>query len=153
MQALSRRSRLLIAILVAAGLAGIAAAVVLARGDAAPKGPARVLARGPFHAVSWGTTGTATIFREASGKLVLRLSRDFQTQKAPELYIYFAKYAGGRRVEWKLVSPLSRPSGKQEVDLPASATKDLRASVAVFCAKCNKVWGEAQLAPVAQKRA
>ncbi|SRR6266542_3134320 len=143
------RARLLIAILVVAAAAGLAAGIVLARGDAASKGPARVLAQGPFHAVSWGTTGTATIFRESSGKLVLRLSRDFRTQHAPELYVYLAKYSGGRKVEWKLISALSRYFGKQELDLPASAAKDLRSSVAIFCAKCNKVWGEAQLAPVA----
>lgn len=142
------RARLLLAISVAAGAAALAAGIVLARGDAPAKGPVRVLARGSFHAVSWGTTGTATVVREASGQLVLRLSRDFQTQKAPELYVYLAKYAGGHKVEWKLVSELYKPKGAQEFDLPSSAAHDLRASVSVFCAKCAKVWGEAPLAPV-----
>jgi hypothetical protein len=142
------RARLLIAILVVGAAAGLAAGIVLARGDAASKGNPGVLARGAFHAVSWGTTGNATIVREASGKLTLRLSRHFRTQRAPELYVYLARYAAGRRVEWKLVGALARPSGRQQLDLPASAGRDLRSSVAIFCAKCGKIWGEAPLAPV-----
>lgn len=126
----------MLALLAAGALTGVALGVAFARGgaeDAAAKGPAGVLWRGQFKTVSWGTTGSATIARTSSGRLVLRLSHDFRTQRAPELFIHM----GSTRM------PLRRPSGAQAYTL--SGHVDPRATVQVFCEKCNKAWGEATL--------
>jgi hypothetical protein len=93
--------------------------------------------RGTFKTVSWGTTGSATIERDASGHLVLRLSPDFRTQKAPELFIHMGK----KRMA------LQRASGSQTYVLSHVGVPTLRATVQVFCEKCNKAWGEATLRP------
>lgn len=131
--------RMAVALLGAAVLTGVVLGLVLGRAgpdSAAAQGPAEALSRGPFKTISWGTTGTATIERTASGRLVLRLSRDFRTQRAPELFIHM----GGTRM------PLKRASGAQSYAL--SEHVDPNARVQVFCEKCNRAWGEAKLAPV-----
>jgi electron transfer DM13 len=138
-----------LAVFVATALGGLAAGIVLSRGDAESalaQGPPGVLASGSFKAIGWGTSGTATVVRERSGQLKLRFSKRFATQRAPELFVYLAKYAGERRTLWKEVAPLRRAWGPQEYDLPSNAA--IRgASVTIFCAKCNKAWGAARLEP------
>jgi hypothetical protein len=144
------RRWLLPAVLGAAIVVGLAAGIVLARGGTSSgvvKGHPAVLARGAFRTVSWGTTGRATVSRDASGRLTLRFSSDFQTQRAPVLFVYLVKYRGAQRTLWKEVANLKRAWGSQEYDLPASASHELGAAVAVYCGKCNKIWGLAQLAP------
>ena len=148
---ISGRTRLLLALAGAAVLAGVAAGIALTRGgaeNALAQGPPGVLARGPFKSLGWGTTGNAEIVRDGSGHLVLRLSSGFRTQEAPELFVYFMKYDGKRRTVWKEVAPLRRAWGKQTYNLRADAAKMLRASVAIYCGKCNRNFGAAQLAPV-----
>jgi hypothetical protein len=157
MKALSRRTRVLLAVLVAAVAGAVAAGVVLARGGGAEgaltKGPPGVLAAGKFRSIIWGTTGSAAIVREAAGRLKVRLSRHFTTQPAPELFVYVARYQRGERTEWTQVAPLRSASGAQEYDLPSSAATSLDVSVAIFCTKCNKTWGEAKLRPVTPPKA
>jgi len=96
-----------------------------------------VLARGAFETVSWGTTGTAKIERTPSGRVFLRLSRDFRTQRAPELAIYVGS----------IHMPLRSASGAQAYALRGINAETLRATVEIFCEKCNKTWGEAKLTP------
>jgi hypothetical protein len=134
------RRRVALAALAAAALAGAALGLAFARGGAGgplADGPAGVLARGSFKTVSWGTTGSATIARDSSGHITLRLSRDFRTQRAPELYVHM----GSRRM------PLQRPSGAQSYALSGADARVVDATVQIFCEKCNKAWGEAKLRP------
>jgi Electron transfer DM13 len=131
-----------------AALGGLALGLALTRGgtdSALAQGPPGVLAQGPFRSVSWGTTGTATIVRDGSGQLVLRLSRSFTTQRAPELFVYLARQRGGRRTEWKVLAPLKSASGAQRYLLPAEAGDTRGLSVEIVCAKCNKTSGAARL--------
>lgn len=136
------RSRRVAAALLAAGaVTGAALGLAFSRGE--PKsslsdGPAGVLARGEFKTVSWGTRGSATIVRDASGNIRLRFSRNFNTQRAPELYVHL----GSRRMA------LQRASGAQSYALSHADARVLGAEVTVFCEKCNKAWGVAKLAPV-----
>ena len=132
-----RSRRVAIALLAAAALTAAGVGIAFGRGgdDARAQGPARVLARGAFETVSWSTTGTATVERTASGRLILRLSRDFRTQRAPELFVHL----GSTRM------PLKRASGAQTYVLSGRA--DPREPVVIFCEKCNKAWGEAKLRP------
>ncbi len=97
-----------------------------------------MLARGEFKTVSWGTKGSAAIVRDASGRITLRFSRDFTTQRAPQLYVH----VGSRRM------PLRRAWGAQSYSLSHADARVLGAAVTVFCEKCDKAWGVAKLAPV-----
>ena len=152
MNALTGRRRLLLATLVALVGAGIAGGIALARGDdGSPAGPAKVLARGRFHTVTWGTTGTAVIERESSGHLVLRFDRVFGTREAPDLYVYLDQRDPGRsqgsRGKSLLVGSLASSHGGQHSKLPPSAAGMTGYLVEIYCAECNKTNAVAQLSP------
>ena len=136
------RSRRVAAALLAAGaVTGAVLGLAFTRGDAKgplSHGPAGTLARGTFKTVSWGTAGTATIVRDSSGRVSLRFSRDFTTQRAPELYVHM----GSRRMH------LQRAWGAQTYPLSHANAQMLGATVQVVCEKCNKAWGVAKLRPL-----
>jgi hypothetical protein len=135
-----RSRRVAAALLAATAVTGAALGLAFSRGDAKgplADGPPGVLAQGKFKTVSWGTTGSAAIVRDASGNITLRFSRDFTTQRAPELYVH----VGSRRM------PLRRAWGAQSYSLSHADARVLGAAVTVFCEKCNKAWGVAKLAP------
>ena len=111
---MSRRPRLLLAGLGVAVAAGLALGFTLTRGgpeNAFAQGPPGVLASGELKTVSWGTNGTVTVERTRTGKVILRFSRDFRTQRAPALYVHM----GSRRMV------LQRPWGEQIYVLSAPA--------------------------------
>jgi len=143
------RSRLLVGAVVAAALGALAAGIVVGRGDSSARaqGAPGVVAEGAFRSVGWGTTGTAAIVRDETGRLKLRLSSAFTTQPAPELYVYLVRYRNGRRVEWKQVGLLQRAWGRQDYTLSSDAAGETGASVAIYCGKCNKISGLARLSP------
>lgn len=148
--------RFLLAALGAAVLGGLALGLLLTRGgteNALAQGRAEVLAQGKFRTVSWGTTGTATIARAESGRLELRLSRSFTTQRAPELFVYLARHRGGVRTDWTRLAPLRSASGTQRYALPSEAADTQGLSVAIFCEKCNKTWGAARFVSPAPRQA
>jgi hypothetical protein len=145
-----KRRRFLAAMVVAAAVCGVAAGLVFAggaSGNALARGKPAVLASGSFRSITWGTTGTASIVREPHGRLVVRLSKNFLTHRAPELYVYLVKLRGQQRVEWKQVGTLKQFWGGQDYAIPKLTASDLNAQVAIYCAKCNKFNGLAQLAP------
>lgn len=152
MAALSRKPRLVLPILVVAVLGGLAAGIAVARGGSnVSHGPAGVVSSGTFRTITWSTTGTATVVRDASGHLKLRLGRDFNTKRGPDVWVYLAKYDGsvwrGKRVEWKLVGRVTRAWGGATYALPADAAKP-GMSIAIFCGECGRLSGLAQLEPV-----
>ena len=143
MRILARR-RLAAALLGIAALVGVALGLALTHHgteSALAQGPAGVLARGTFKTVSWGTVGRATIERDGSGRVVLRFSRNFNTQRAPELFVHLGK----KRMA------LQRAWGSQTYVLSSVDAATLHATVQVFCEKCNKAWGEAKLAPASHR--
>lgn len=151
MAAFSRKPRLVLPILAVAVLGGLAAGIAVARGGSnVSHGPAGVVSSGTFRTITWSTTGTATVVREASGHLKLRLGKDFNTKRGPDVWVYLAKYDGsvwrGKRVEWKLVGRITRAWGSATYDLPADAAKP-GMSIAIFCGECGRLSGLAQLAP------
>ena len=152
MAALSRKPRLVLPILLIAVLGGLAAGIAVARGGSnVSHGPAGVVSSGTFRTVTWSTTGTATVVRDSSGHLELRLDKDFTTKRGPDVWVYLAKFDGniftGKRVEWKLVGQVKRGWGSATYDLPADAAKP-GMSIAIFCGECGKLSGVAQLQAV-----
>jgi hypothetical protein len=149
MAALSRKPRLVLPILVVAVLGGLAAGIAVARGGSnASHGRPGVVSSGTFHTITWSTTGTATVIRDSSGHLKLRLGKDFTTKRGPDVWVYLAKYDGsvwrGKRVEWKLVGQVKRGWGSATYDLPADAAKP-GMSIAIFCGECGRLSGLAEL--------
>ena len=121
-------------------LAALAGGLLVGRGSASERVPSGLIASGSFQSVSWTTRGRASIVGE-NGRAVLRL-RDFQTQKAPELWIILQGKAGtGSRQ----LTNLQRAWGNQDYALPASVAANPPARVLIFCAKCGKVWGYATM--------
>ena len=137
------RPRLLLAALGLAVAAGLALGFTLTRGgpeNALAQGPPGVLARGTFKTVTWATKGSVTVERNAKGQVVLRFSRDFDTQRAPELFVHMGKKRFALQRAW----------GSQTYALASADAATLRATVEVFCEKCNKDWGVARLHPMRQ---
>lgn len=137
------RARLLLAALGLAVAAGLALGFTLTRGgpeNALAQGPAGVLARGTFKTVTWATKGSVTVERNARGRVVLRFSRDFDTQRAPELFVHMGKKRFALQRAW----------GSQTYVLASADAATLHSTVEVFCEKCNKDWGVARLHPTSQ---
>jgi hypothetical protein len=150
MKIFPRRPRLALAVIVTAVLAGLGAGLFVGRGNsgsALAQGPPRVLAQGKFRSITWSTLGTASLVREPSGDLRLRLSSGFMTKDAPELYVYLAKLRGQQRTYWKNVGTLKRSQGAQQYAVSSDAASTPGLQVAIYCAKCNKISGLAPLAP------
>jgi len=141
--AISRRRVLLTGALVIA-LAGLGAGLLVGRGSGAQliKGQPAVLASGHFTSGEWSTKGRALMVRRADGSLRLQL-RDFQTQRAPELWVVLEPVNGNG--ERRQLTGLQRAWGNQDYVLPAELAKSPLQRVIIFCAKCNKVWGSARL--------
>lgn len=138
------RTRLLLTAVAVVALAGLAAGLLVARGSgASAQVRSGVIASGSFHSVSWGTRGRASIVGE-NGKAVLQL-RSFQTQKAPELWIVLEGKEGV--TSRRQLTHLNRAWGNQDYALPAAVAAHPPARVLIYCAKCGKVWGYAQLQP------
>jgi hypothetical protein len=132
--------------LVAAALGGLAAGLVVGVGGTArAAGPPGVLARGSFHSLGWGTRGTATVVRTRAGDLALRLGRDFKTQRAPALLVFVGRYRGlhDSQSRWTPLGPLRSWYGAQTYRL--HGTPAAGDSVIVFCGKCDRAFGAAEL--------
>jgi hypothetical protein len=104
------------------------------------------VAQGKFRSLTWSTLGTASVVREPSGDLRLRLSSNFMTKDAPELFVYLAKLKGRQRAFWKEVGALKRSQGAQTYSVGSDATKP-GVQVAIYCGKCNQISGLAPLQP------
>ena len=136
------RRRLGLALVIAAALGGLAAGLAVARGhsgNALAQATPRLVARGAFHSVTWNTGGTASVVREPNGDLRLRLSSDFTTKRAPELYVYLAKLRGQQKVFWKQVAPLKSWRGAQAYPVSSDAATTPGLEVAIYCGECNQI--------------
>ena len=135
------RVRLAVTAIVVLALAGLAGGLLLARGSSAAV-RSGVLASGQFRSVSWTTRGSAAIVGR-NGRAVLQL-RNFQTQKAPELWIVFEGKQGV--TSRRQLTHLDRAWGDQDYAVSASVAAHPPARVLIYCSKCGKVWGYAPLA-------
>jgi len=151
MAKLSRRPRMLGSLLAVAVLGGLAAGIAVARGGSnASHGPPGVVSSGTFRTITWSTTGTASVIRDSSGHLKLRLGKDFTTKRGPDVWVYLAKFEGsiwtGNHVVWDLVGQVRRGWGSATYNLPAAAAKP-GMSIAIYCGECGKLSGVAMLQP------
>src|SRR5690349_21841092 len=134
------RVRVVSVAIVVLAVAGLAGGMLLARGSSAAV-RSGVIARGQFHSVSWTTRGSAAIVGR-NGHAVLEL-RNFQTQKAPELWIVLEGKQGV--TSRRQLTHLNRAWGNQTYSVPADVAAHPPARVLIYCTKCGKVWGYAPL--------
>ena len=96
------------------------------------------LASGMFHKVAHESKGSATIFRVADGKRVLRLT-DFETSNGPALHVYLvaakdatdsATVTGAGFVD---LGDLKGNIGEQNYDIPANVDLTNYEAVTIWC--------------------
>jgi hypothetical protein len=112
----------------------------------------QTLETGTFHGQVHNTSGRATIYREADGKMVLRLTH-FQTSNGPDVHVIliadkdaadnanFLKN-GTERVE---LGVLKGNEGDQNYDIPSGTDLEKFQTVSIYCERFNANFGAAPL--------
>jgi hypothetical protein len=110
------------------------------------------LETGTFHGKVHNTSGRATIYREANGRLLLRLT-NFKTSNGPDVHVVliaakdadddanFLKSSTGR-IE---LGPLKGNEGDQNYDIPAGTDLKKFQTVSIYCERFNANFGAAPL--------
>ena len=113
---------------------------------------AKTLETGTFHGKVHSTSGRATIYQEANGKLVLRLT-NFKTSNGPDVHVIliavkdadddanFLK-SGVERVE---LGSLKGNEGDQNYDIPSGTDLSKFQTVSIYCERFNANFGAAPL--------
>ena len=120
----------------------------LAAGASTPQ----TLASGAFHSVAHTTAGTATIYRLADGRRLLRFT-NFRTSNGPDVHVYLvaaddaSDSAGVERAGFIDLGTIKGNIGDQNYTL--SPEVDLRKyrAVSVWCKRFSINFGTAPLAP------
>ena len=113
---------------------------------------AKTLETGTFHGKVHNTSGRATIYREADGRLVVRLT-NFKTSNGPDVHVVLiaAKDADDdanflknstERVE---LGALKGNEGDQNYDIPAGTDLKKFQTVSIYCERFNANFGAAPL--------
>jgi hypothetical protein len=113
---------------------------------------AQALETGTFHGKVHNTSGRATIYREADGRLILRLT-NFKTSNGPDVHVVLiaAKDAADdanflktstERIELGL---LKGNEGDQNYDIPTGTDLKKFQTVSIYCVRFNANFGAAPL--------
>jgi hypothetical protein len=98
------------------------------------------------------TSGRATIYKNAEGKMYLRLS-DFTTSNGPDVHVVLVK-AEDKALEQEIVKgnldsveigSLKGNQGDQNYDLPATADLNQYQAVVIYCERFHAIFGVAKL--------
>jgi hypothetical protein len=128
------------------------AASVYAQDAMKQEGKAKTLATGTFHGKVHSTSGRATIYQEADGKLVLRLT-NFKTSNGPDVHVIlvatkdadddanFLK-SSTERVE---LGSLKGNQGDQNYEIPSNTDLSKFQTVSIYCERFNANFGAAPL--------
>ena len=122
-----------------AGLALVVAGLFLYAGttQAQQKGP-KVLATGKFHNADKAGKGTATVYKLADGKRVLRLS-DFETDNGPDLYVRLIAAddakdtASVAKTKYVQLAKLKGNKGNQNYGIPEKVDLAKYRLVSIWC--------------------
>jgi hypothetical protein len=127
-------------------------ASVYAQDTMKQEGKAKTLATGTFHGKVHSTSGRATIYQEADGKLVLRLT-NFKTSNGPDVHVIlvatkdanddanFLK-SSTERVE---LGSLKGNQGDQNYEIPSNTDLSKFQTVSIYCERFNANFGAAPL--------
>ena len=116
------------------------------------EGTAKAVYTGKFHGKVHETSGRATVYQEADGKLVLRLT-GFKTSNGPDVHVILveAKDAGDdanflksntQRLE---LGKLKGNEGDQNYEIPAGTDLGKFQTVSIYCERFNANFGAAPL--------
>jgi hypothetical protein len=122
-----------------AGLALFVAGLFLftASTEAQKKGP-KVLVKGKFHKVEKAGKGTATVYKLAGGKRVLRLS-NFHTDNGPDLHVRLiaaddaTDTVSAGKADFVELGKLKGNKGNQNYDLPSDLNLSKYRVVSIWC--------------------
>jgi Electron transfer DM13 len=100
------------------------------------------------------TSGRATIYRQSSGGLILRLS-EFRTSNGPDVHVVLAKpndilvqnMAPGSGPAFVELGALKGNQGDQDYLLPANVDVNRYSVVSIYCERFHAVFGTAILEP------
>jgi hypothetical protein len=98
----------------------------------------KVLAKGVFHKVEKAGKGTATVYKLADGKRVLRLT-DFETDNGPDLHVRLIAAddakdtASVAKTEFVELAKLKGNKGNQNYDLPENVDLSKYRVVSIWC--------------------
>lgn len=109
------------------------------------------LASGSFHSVAHESSGTATVYKLADAKLVLRLT-DFKTSNGPDVHVYLvaAQDAADNNTVTSSgfidLGSLKGNIGDQNYDLPSDADLAKYKAVTIWCRRFSVNFATAPLA-------
>ena len=153
--------------LVLAGLAGAMALVPVAgaqdsmkdgmkqdemKHDGMTRGKAKTVATGKFHGKVHQTEGRATVYQEADGKLVLRLT-GFSTSNGPDVHVILVATKDAQddanflksKTERVELGSLKGNKGDQNYEIPAGTDLTKFTTVSIYCERFNANFGAAPL--------
>src|SRR5215467_118161 len=113
---------------------------------------ARALYTGKFHGKVHQTEGRATVYQQADGKLLLRLT-NFKTSNGPDVHVVLVAFKDGSddanslksgtlRVE---LGKLKGNEGDQNYEIPAGTDLRKFTAVSIYCERFNANFGAAPL--------
>ena len=115
-------------------------------------GKAKTLETGKFHGKVHATSGRATVYQEADGKLVLRLT-NFKTSNGPDVHVILvgtndatddANFLKDNTEKVEL-GKLKGNEGDQNYEIPAGTDLTKFRTVSVYCERFNANFGAAPL--------
>lgn len=89
-------------------------------------------------------SGTATILRDSTGALIVRLESDFRTSTGPGLFVYLGKSSSSGTNGAEL-GALKSTSGLQTYPIPAAVNPNDFSHVLIYCKPFNVVFAYAEL--------
>ena len=134
------------------GLAIAALISVMGFEPASAQEKAQTLETGTFHGKVHNTSGRATVYKEADGSLLLRLT-NFKTSNGPDVHVVLiaAKDADDdanflkSSTEKIELGPLKGNEGDQNYDIPAGTDLKKFQTVSIYCERFNANFGAAPL--------
>ena len=116
------------------------------------EGKAKTLVTGKFHGKVHKTEGRATIYQEADGKLVLRLTK-FKTSNGPDVHVILVATADAMddanflkdSTEKLELGKLKGNEGDQNYEIPAVTDLMKFRTVSIYCERFNANFGAAPL--------
>jgi len=123
-----------------------------ARENSKRENEAKTLATGTFHGKVHQTSGRATVYQEADGKLILRLT-NFKTSNGPDVHVILVAAKDAEddanflkndtaRVE---LGKLKGNEGDQNYEIPKGTDLTKFQTVSIYCERFNANFGAAPL--------
>jgi pentapeptide MXKDX repeat protein len=116
------------------------------------KGMAKTLFTGKFHGKVHSTEGRATVYQEADGKLVLRLT-NFKTSNGPDVHVILVATNDAmddanflkEKTEKVELGKLKGNEGDQNYEIPAGTDLTKFRAVSIYCERFDANFGAAPL--------